>query len=61
MSRILIADDDSNLRYSFQRMLAGRGYSFVEAADGREAIEAVRNDHPEVIVMDVRMPVLGGL
>ncbi len=59
--RILIADDDHNLRYSFQRTLDGRGFEFIEAADGEEAIEKVRNERPDVVVMDVRMPGMGGL
>ncbi|MBW2525272.1 MAG: sigma-54-dependent Fis family transcriptional regulator [Deltaproteobacteria bacterium] len=61
MSRILIADDDGNLRYSFQRMLDGRGYTFIEAADGREAVEQTRSERPDVVVMDVRMPMMSGL
>jgi DNA-binding NtrC family response regulator len=61
MSRILIADDDDNLRYSFQRMLDGRGYTFIEAADGNEAVEKARLESPDVVVMDVRMPGMSGL
>jgi len=61
MSLLLIADDDANLRYSFKRMLGGKGYSFVEAADGVEAVESVRRDHPDVVIMDVRMPRMDGL
>ncbi|MBI4701805.1 MAG: sigma-54-dependent Fis family transcriptional regulator [Deltaproteobacteria bacterium] len=61
MSRILIADDDDNLRYSFRRMLEGKGFSFIEASDGREAIAQAKQERPDVIVMDVRMPVLSGL
>ncbi|MFC1706110.1 sigma-54-dependent transcriptional regulator [Planctomycetota bacterium] len=61
MSLILIADDDPNLRYSFQRMLDGRGYSFLEAANGREAVECVSRKRPDLVVMDIRMPETDGL
>jgi len=61
MSRILIADDDDNLRYSFRRVLDGRGYTLVEATNGREAVELTRTEQPDVVVMDVRMPLLDGL
>jgi DNA-binding NtrC family response regulator len=61
MGLILIADDDQNLRYSFQRMLEGKGYSFVEASDGQEAVARVQRDQPDVVVMDVRMPRMDGL
>jgi DNA-binding NtrC family response regulator len=61
MSVILIADDDDNLRYSFQRMLDGKGYTFLEAQDGVEAVEQVQDGHPDVVVIDVRMPRMDGL
>jgi two-component system response regulator AtoC len=61
MSLLLIADDDANLRYSLKRMLDNKGYTFVEASDGVEAIEQVRAHRPDVVIMDVRMPRMDGL
>ena len=61
MSLLLIADDDANLRYSFRRMLEGTGYDFIEAEDGLQAVERVKETRPDVVVMDVRMPRMDGL
>jgi two-component system response regulator AtoC len=61
MSLILIADDDKNLRYSFKRAIEREGFQCVEAKNGREAVERVAQDRPQVVVMDIRMPEMDGL
>ncbi|QQS25920.1 MAG: response regulator transcription factor [Actinomycetota bacterium] len=60
-NRVLLADDDRSVRESLQRALALEGYDVTVAADGGQAIEATRSAQPEVIVLDVMMPVLDGL
>jgi DNA-binding NarL/FixJ family response regulator len=61
--RILIADDHALLRDGLRAVLAGSEDLEVvgEARDGAEAIAACRRLHPDVVLMDVAMPVLGGL
>jgi DNA-binding NarL/FixJ family response regulator len=61
--RILIADDHAVLREGLRAVLAGCDDLEVvgEAKDGAEAIAACRRLHPDVVLMDVAMPVLGGL
>lgn len=61
--RILIADDHAVLREGLRAVLAGCDDLEVvgEASDGAEAIAACRRLHPDVVLMDVAMPVLGGL
>ena len=61
--RVLIADDHALLREGLRAVLAGSGDIEVvgEARDGAEAIDASRRLHPDVVLMDVAMPVLGGL
>ncbi len=61
--RVLIADDHALLREGLRALLAGCADLEVvgEAADGREAVEAARRLHPDVVLMDVAMPGLGGL
>jgi DNA-binding NtrC family response regulator len=61
MSLLLIADDDSDLRHSFRQMLAGKGYEFIEAADGLQAVERVKEHSPDVVILDVRMPRMDGM
>lgn len=63
MIRVLLADDQPLLRMGFRMVLeAHEGLEVVgEAADGREAVVTVGDLNPDVIVMDVRMPVLDGI
>jgi DNA-binding NarL/FixJ family response regulator len=61
--RVLIADDERLVRAGFRMILASEpGIEVIgEARDGREAIEAVHRLHPDVVLMDVRMPGIDGL
>jgi two-component system response regulator MprA len=59
--RILVADDESALLRSVERSLTFEGYDVLTATDGEQALRAAENDRPELIVLDVTMPVLDGL
>jgi DNA-binding NarL/FixJ family response regulator len=61
--RVVIADDQALVRAGFAKLLESEPSVRVvaEAADGREAIEAVRRTRPDVVLMDIRMPRLDGL
>ncbi|MFE2068119.1 response regulator [Streptomyces sp. NPDC059467] len=60
---VLLADDQALVRMAFRSLLNTMpGISVVaEAADGRQAVEAVRRHRPDVVLMDVRMPVMDGI
>src|SRR5919206_4710963 len=62
-ARIVIADDHGLVRQGFRGMLArAEGLELVgEAEDGREAVEACSRLRPDLVLMDVRMPGMGGL
>ncbi len=63
MIRVVIADDHSLVRGGFRVMLESEPDIRVvaEAADGREAVEAVRRARPDIVVMDIRMPQVDGI
>ena len=57
---ILVADDSMVVRAVLRRQLEGDGHTVVEAVNGEEAIAACREYRPDVILLDVEMPVLDG-
>jgi DNA-binding NarL/FixJ family response regulator len=61
--RVLVADDQSMVRAGFRMLLAGEEDIDVvaEASNGLEAVEKAERFHPDVILMDIRMPELDGL
>lgn len=62
MTSVVIADDQELVRSGLELVLQTRGCEVLgTAGNGREAIEAVRRTSPDVVLMDVRMPVLDGI
>ncbi|WP_086664829.1 response regulator [Lentzea kentuckyensis] len=60
--RVVIADDQAFVRIGFRMILTSGGIEVVgEAADGVEAVAAVRDLKPDVVLMDIRMPTMDGL
>src|SRR5688500_986214 len=58
--RVLVVDDDPASRYLLRELLEIRGYAVAEARDGQSALEVATSDQPDVILLDVRMPGVGG-
>jgi two-component system response regulator AtoC len=54
--RVLIADDEKNMRWVLGEALATEGYEIVEAADGKEALAAIKDTVPDLMVLDHKMP-----
>ena len=62
MVRVLLAEDHQVVRQSIRLYLEGKGVDIVgEAANGREAVEMVRELQPDVVIMDIHMPELTGI
>jgi CheY-like chemotaxis protein len=58
--RVLVVDDDPSIRRMIVAALRRDGYDFLEAPNGREALDLMRSDHPDVVVLDLMMPVVSG-
>lgn len=62
MTRVVVADDQELVRSGLELVLAARGIEVTgTAANGREAVEMVQRTRPDVVLMDIRMPVLDGI
>ena len=58
---ILIVDDFSDIRVMLRTMLLNKGFSVVEAANGEEAVAEALRSLPDLILMDLSMPKMGGV
>jgi CheY-like chemotaxis protein len=58
--RVLVVDDEPDIRATVAEMLEIEGYSVEEAANGADALLAVERRRPDLILLDMRMPVLDG-
>ncbi|WP_333774028.1 SpoIIE family protein phosphatase [Streptomyces sp. IBSBF 3136] len=60
-ARVLVADDNADMREYLTRILTGAGYDVTAVTDGVEALDSARRDTPDLVVSDVMMPRLDGL
>jgi len=60
MTKVLIADDDEQMRGLIEELLAQNGYHVFQAPDGEKALEIARAEKPEVLVLDLAMPKKNG-
>lgn len=61
MARILVVEDDRDLNRAYCIILRHEGHKVVEAFDGKEALEKLTAFEPDLILLDLLMPVMGGL
>lgn len=60
MSRVLIVDDDPAIRSMLVELLTDEGYETLVAGDGRTAVEIAKQRAPDVVLMDLMLPILDG-
>ena len=60
MTKILIAEDNAVNRELLRELLEVRGYTVVEACDGEEALRMIEQTQPDLLLLDIGMPVLDG-
>jgi CheY-like chemotaxis protein len=61
MARILVIDDEADMRTMLEQMLKSSGHEVVSAANGQEGVELYRATSPDVVILDLVMPVQEGL
>ncbi len=58
--KILIVDDDPDMRLAIASVLTSRSYKIVEAGDGREALVKLQEERPDIMLLDLLMPKMDG-
>ena len=60
VTRVLLVDDDEMSRDMLSRRLIRRGFEVIFAVDGKQGVEAARREKPDIILMDMGLPVMDG-
>lgn len=58
--KIVVVEDDSDLRFLYQNKLERQGFEVLTAGDGQEGLEVVQSSRPHIILLDLLMPHMGG-
>jgi len=61
MTKLLIVEDEKNLRDLYEEELSESGYEIVKASNGKIAIDLIKNDNFDLVIMDIRMPEMDGI
>ena len=61
MNTILIIDDDDQLRKSFDKLLSEEGYRVISAASGEAGLKIFKNETPDLVILDLKLPGINGL
>lgn len=61
MAKVLVVDDAIFMRTKASRLLTREGYQVTEAADGAEAVRKYATDKPDLVLMDITMPIMDGI
>jgi two-component system KDP operon response regulator KdpE len=60
LAKILVVDDEPQVRRAFRAILSSQGCAVIEARDGTEAIEEIKADAPDLVLLDINMPGIDG-
>lgn len=61
MALVLVVDDEPDCRFMARMVLEARGHDVVEAGNGADALAAIEQQRPDVVISDLNMPVMDGL
>jgi CheY-like chemotaxis protein len=60
MARVLVVDDDPDMRLAIASVLKSRSYHVIEASDGFQALKKLKDDKPDIMLLDLLMPGMDG-
>ena len=60
MAKILVVDDAPEIQMLVTRLLESKGYEVITASNGRDGVEKAKSESPDLILMDLNMPVMDG-
>lgn len=60
MKKVLVAEDNAVNRELLRELLECRDYTVIEASDGRQALDLIEQTRPDIVLLDINMPVLDG-
>ncbi len=61
MKKILLVDDEENIRFIYEEEFKEEGYTVITAANGMDALELFSREKPDLVVLDIQMPGLNGI
>jgi len=61
MAKILVVDDEKNIRVLYKEELEREGYNVITAADAKEALEILEKEKVDLVILDIRMPGMHGI
>lgn len=61
LKKILIVDDDADIMEMLNAMLEGQGWHVLNAASGEQALRILREEHPDLVLLDIMMPRMNGI
>ncbi len=61
MKKIMVVDDEENIRFLYKEELAEEGYQVVLAGSGQEALDKLEEEKPDIITLDIKMPGMDGI
>jgi len=61
MDKILVIDDEATIRELFKKLLKRQKYKVLTASNGKKGIEITKKDKPDLIILDLKMPVVDGV
>jgi len=61
MKKIMVVDDEENIRFLYKEELMDEGYDVILAASGEEAIDMLGTNEPDLVTLDIKMPGMDGI